>query len=191
MSGSCPRDHLKNTRMTQQDSVFSAFAGAAVLDTTPIAIRSILTRATSDELAWRPGEERWSIAMVLAHLADVEVNGFQSRFRALAADEDPFLPIYDQHALFRQNQTIDPWQSLDSFAEQRERTIDLLRSLPSSIAARRGRHEELAQGISFGELLNEFAFHDLGHIRQIAELYRARAFYPVMGAFRSYYQIHP
>ncbi len=28
--------------------------------------------------------------------------------------------------------------------------------------------------------MNEWAFHDLGHIRQIAELYRAHAFYPLL-----------
>ncbi len=29
----------------------------------------------------------------------------------------------------------------------------------------------------FAQLLNEFAFHDLGHIRQVMELYRSHVFY--------------
>jgi len=174
-----------------QDSVFSSFAGAAVLDTTPTVIRSMLSRVTEEELAWRPNAERWSIAMVLAHLADAETNGFQSRFRAIAAQDEPFLAKYDQHTLFQHQSEFDGWKALENFARERAETIDLLRSLPATVIERRGRHEELAQGISFGELLNGFAFHDLGHVRQIAELYRARAFYPEMGALRGYYQIHP
>ena len=174
-----------------QDSVFSSFAGASVLDTTPTVIRSMLSRVTEEELAWRPNAERWSIAMVLAHLADAETNGFQSRFRAIAAQDEPFLAKYDQHALFQRQSQFDGWKALETFALERAVTIDLLRSLPAAVIERCGRHEELGQGISFGELLNEFAFHDLGHIRQIAELYRAKAFYPEMGAFRGYYQIHP
>ena len=173
------------------ESVLSSFPGAAVLDTTPILIRSLLTRATDEELVWRPEGDRWSIAMVLAHMADVEVNGFQSRFRVLSAVDDPFLPIYDQNTLFQGRAGFDARQALEEFETQRAETIDLLRSLPPAVMERRGRHEELGQGISFGELLNELAFHDLGHIRQIAELYRSRAFYPQMGAFRTYYQIHP
>jgi len=34
--------------------------------------------------------------------------------------------------------------------------------------------------------MNEWAFHDLGHIRQIAELYRTRAFYEKSGPFQRY-----
>jgi hypothetical protein len=44
-----------------------------------------------------------------------------------------------------------------------------------SASARTGVHSELGT-ITLGELLNEWANHDLGHIRQIAELYRARSF---------------
>jgi hypothetical protein len=39
--------------------------------------------------------------------------------------------------------------------------------------------------------MNEWAFHDLGHIRQIAELFRARAFFPVMGPLQAGYVIRP
>jgi hypothetical protein len=51
------------------------------------------------------------------------------------------------------------------------------------VGARTGRHEELGI-LSCSQLLNEFAFHDLGHIRQVAELYRSHAFYPKMGVFQ-------
>jgi hypothetical protein len=58
------------------------------------------------------------------------------------------------------------------------------------VGARTGRHEELGM-LSFNQLLNEFPFHDLGHIRQIAELHRSHAFYPHMGVFQKYYSINP
>jgi hypothetical protein len=41
------------------------------------------------------------------------------------------------------------------------------------------------------EMLNEWANHDLGHIRQIAELYRARAFHPHSGPFMKYSNPQP
>jgi hypothetical protein len=45
--------------------------------------------------------------------------------------------------------------------------------------------------LTFEHLLNEFAFHDMGHVRQILELCRAQAYYPAMGGWQKYYAINP
>ncbi|HZU24042.1 MAG TPA: DinB family protein [Bryobacteraceae bacterium] len=174
-----------------EESVLASFSGRTILETTPAVIGNMIAGATPEQLAWRPDGDRWSIEMVLAHLADVEINGFLSRFHALTGEDDPLLPIYDQHALFGAVHDFDARRDLVAFQRAREQTLEVLRALPTSAMDRRGRHEELRSRISFGELLHELAFHDLGHIRQIAELYRSAAFYPNMGAFRSYYRINP
>ncbi|MBV9303183.1 MAG: DinB family protein [Acidobacteriaceae bacterium] len=59
-----------------------AFSGISILEQTPAILRSLLANATRDDLDWQPSPDRWSISMVLAHLADVEGKGFVSRFRA-------------------------------------------------------------------------------------------------------------
>lgn len=71
-----------------------------VLDQTSATLRTLLANATAEDHDWQPSRERWSINMVLAHLADVEINGFVSRFRAVAREENPILSAYDQLALF-------------------------------------------------------------------------------------------
>ena len=162
----------------------------AVLEQTPAILRGLLAGATSEQMDWRPAADRWSISMVLAHLAEVEVEGFANRFRAMAGQESPLLPYYDQTALFRKGERFDGAERLERFAERRKETLDWLRSLPGEVVERAGRHEELGV-ITFGEMLNEFALHDLGHIRQVAELYRAQAFYPHIGAFQRYYKMNP
>ena len=88
------------------------------------------------------------------------------------------------------NFEFDGRAELATFEQRRGDTLAWLDSLPASVGTGTGRHEELGV-LSCSQLLNEFAFHDLGHIRQVIELYRARAFYPNMGAFQSYYKIHP
>jgi hypothetical protein len=128
--------------------------------------------------------------MVLAHLADVELRGFVSRFRAIAEQDNPFLPSYDQLDQFRSGKKFDGRAELKTFGQRRGDTLTWLDSLPASVGGRTGRHEELGV-LSFNQLLNEFAFHDLGHIRQVMELYRSHAFYPNMGVFQSYYKINP
>ena len=166
------------------------FPGTRVLEQTPVTLRALLAKATTEELDWQPSRERWSISMVLAHLADVEVKGFVSRFRAIAAEENPVLPAYDQLALFRLVTKFAGMAELDKFERQRLDTLAWLASLPPSVGPRTGRHEQLGP-LTFDQLLHEFAFHDLGHIRQIMELYRSHAFFPKMGVFQSYYKINP
>ena len=153
-------------------------------------LRSLVADATQDDLDWQTQPDRWSISMVLAHLADVEVKGFLNRFRDMIEQDRPFLPAYDQLALFTSGKKFDGRAELAQFERLRAETLALLRAMPPEAAAREGRHAELGV-ISIGQLLNEFAFHDLGHIRQVIELYRSHAFYPKMGVFQNYYKINP
>ena len=162
----------------------------SLLEKTPAILETLLRDVPVDILDWKPAPDRWSIAMVLAHMADAEVKGFGQRFHAMTKEQSPFLPFYDQVALFASGEPPNGAEELEKFAERRKETVDWLRSLPDSIADRDGRHEELGR-ITFAELLNELALHDLGHIRQIAEVYRAQVFYPHIGAFQRYYTMHP
>jgi hypothetical protein len=161
-----------------------------ILEQTPGLLRNLLATATQEQLEWRPSAERWSIAMVLAHLADVEVSGFRGRFEAMLGHDQPLLPGYDQLALFRSRADFDPYAEMARFEERRDRTMALLKALPDGAGERRGRHEEFG-AITVAQLLNEFAFHDLGHIRQIIELYRSHVFYPEMGPYQGFYKINP
>jgi hypothetical protein len=171
-------------------TIAATFPGMPILKQTPGTLRALLANATPEDFDWQPARERWSISMVLAHLADVEVKGFVSRFRAIAREENPLLPAYDQLALFRLVTKFDGMAELGKFERQRRETLAWLASLPPSLGLRTARHEKLGP-LTFDQLLHEFAFHDLGHIRQIIELYRSHAFFPKMGVFQSYYKINP
>ena len=170
-------------------TIMRTFPGTRILQQTPDIVRSLLTSATAEDLDWQPSPDRWSINMVLAHLADVELKTM-GRFRAIVDQDNPLLPSYDQLELFRSGKKFDGRAELRTFEQERRDTLAWLDSLPSSVGVRAGRHEELGV-LSFNQLLNEFAFHDLGHIRQVIELYRSHAFYPNMGVFQNYYKISP
>src|SRR5579859_322369 len=128
--------------------------------------------------------------MVLAHLHHVEVDCFRSRFSAMVENDSPPLPAYDQLTLFGSGKRFRGVDELAAFERERNQTLDLLKGLPANALNRTGRHQELGT-ITVAEVLHVFAFHDLGHVRQITELYRAHAFYPKMGGFRKYYEVHP
>lgn len=168
-----------------------ALPGIPVLEQTPIIIEKIVWAATDEQLQWKPAMDRWSISEVLAHLAETEVICFRERIRSMIERDNPPIESYDQNAAYAGgNYSGKGRENLKKFCHERDRSLSFLRYGSASILARKGQHSKLGT-ITVGHLMNEWAFHDLGHIRQIAELYRSRAFYPHSGPFQQFYTIKP
>lgn len=166
--------------------------GLDVLEQTPIILEKLVHLVSEEDLVWKPEPDRWSISEVVAHLADVEVAGFRDRVQQMVERDDAFLAEYDQEAQYAAGKYSagKANEHLKKFCHERDRSLSFLRYLPATAAFRTGHHE-LFGTITVGQLMNEWAFHDLGHVRQIAELFRARAFYPHMGPFQNYYKVRP
>ena len=162
----------------------------SVLEQTPIIIEKILMDAPPGALEWKPATDRWSVAEVLGHLADVEIV-VRERLRRMVEEESPAIAAYDQNAAYAAGKYAGLGKDqLHKFCHERDRTLSWLRYQPAGAARRTATHSELGS-ITVAQLLNEWAFHDLGHIRQIAELYRSKIFYPQMGGFQRYYTVKP
>ena len=166
--------------------------GIGQLETTPEILRLMMEGLSTEDVNWKPGPKRFSIAETLEHLSHVEGHCFRARVERIVEEDTPAIEPYDTDAYFAAGQYSgrDAEDSFDHFEEQRELNLEYLRGLPGSAASRTGRHAELGE-ITVGQLMNEWALHDLGHIRQIAEIIRALKYYPQMGPFRSQYKINP
>jgi hypothetical protein len=161
------------------------------LEKTPFLVETMLRGLPRDVLEWKPAPDRWSISEVLHHLRDIEPV-FADRVRRMVEEDNPPLARYPQPHL-----TDPSFYAKGSAAEHlaaltaaRREIVALLKAVPASAASRVGHHSELGS-ITVSHMLHEWANHDLGHIRQIAELYRARAFYPHSGAFQRYSDPRP
>ena len=62
-----------------------------------------------------------------------------------------------------------------------------LQKLRPSQLKHKGIHQQVGE-ISAEELITEWAFHDLGHLKQILEIKRY-ALYPRMGNMRAFYEL--
>jgi hypothetical protein len=166
--------------------------GLNQLRNTPEILRLILAGISDEEARWKPAADRFSIAEILEHLSHVEGHCFRARVEQAVEQAGPVWEAYDQDALAAAGQYSgrDPEDSFDHFEEQREDNIEFLEGLPDGAGERKAQHAKLGT-ITISELLNEWAFHDLGHIRQIAEIVRALKYYPNMGPFRAQYTIRP
>ena len=173
-------------RTAEPASTLSIQPALLLLEKTPILLETMLRDLPEGLMRWKPAPERWSIAEVLSHLADIE-EVYADRTRRIVTEETPTLPKYDatgtivigDYARGSANEI------LAYFIRTRRSTVILLRSIPADSGEREATHAELGT-ITLHEMLSEWASHDLGHLRQIAELYRARAFHPYAGPFQKY-----
>jgi hypothetical protein len=126
---------------------------------------------------------------VLAHLADVEEFGMRARVAAMIEQDKPTLPSFDQEVrvVELKYNAIDPMPSLASLKLQRRANVKWLRKLRPAQLKRRGIHQTVGE-ISVEELITEWAFHDLGHLKQILEVKRY-ALFPRIGNMRAFYEL--
>lgn len=163
----------------------------SLLGKTPQLLETLLGDLSGELLHWKPKPDRWSISEVLAHLAALE-QVYSDRALRMVAEDSPPLARYDLAGASASGEYArgSAGEHLAHFTRTRRSSLALLTGLPASAASRTGVHSELGT-VTLAELLNEWANHDLGHLRQIAELYRAHAFYPNSGPFMKYSNPQP
>jgi len=161
-----------------------------LLDSTPTILRGLMSELTEEDARWKPAEDRFSVAEVLAHLAHSESNCYRMRLNRFLSEELPEFEPDDAQMYLDLYRDADPEEEFDRFEEQREANVDYLRELPASAGDRRAIHKLYGQ-ITLSNMLYEWAMHDLGHIRQIAELVRARRYLDGAGPMGNAYQLRP
>lgn len=159
---------------------------------TPDVMRALLAAVTPEQAHWKPMPDRFSIAELLEHLSHIEGHMFRNRFDQMVAEDNPEVEPYDQNDQYARGtySNRDAEESMAHWEEQRESNVEFLRGLEPGVLTRTGRHRVFGE-ITLENVLNEWALHDLGHVRQMAELVRARLYYPGLGPFRVEYMLKP
>jgi hypothetical protein len=155
----------------------------ALLEKTPAMLELLLRDVSEDILDWKPAADRWSITEVLAHLLMIE-QLYGDRAKRIVVDDNPLLTKFQppDEAEIRKRSAR---RHLEDFVAARRAHVFFWHSIPANGGSRTGMHPEMGK-ITLFQLLNELANHDLGHLRQIAEIYRGQAFYPHAGPFQRY-----
>jgi uncharacterized damage-inducible protein DinB len=122
------------------------------------------------KLRKRPAPDKWSVAEILAHLADVEiVIGWRMR-SILGAPGTP-VQAYDQNAwvISGHYDKRDPGKSIELQRVVREANLALLKSLAPDQWKQFGQHAERGQE-SIEHIVRMVAGHDINHLNQIERI---------------------
>ncbi len=133
-------------------------------------LQKVTKPLSKKQLARQPAPGKWSIAQILAHLADAELVGGW-RMRSILANNGTSLQPFDQDAWA---ETLgysrrDPKASLDMFRVLREHNLKLLKSVPKNLWENYGMHQERGKE-TISHIVRMFAGHDLNHLGQIEKI---------------------
>jgi DinB superfamily len=137
---------------------------------TPKKIERLLKGVASSKLRKRPAPGKWSVAEILAHLADTElVSGYRIRM-ILGAPGAP-IPAFDQDAwaAAMRYEKRDPRKSLARFSALRENNLALLKTLTPEQWERYGLHAERGKE-TVAHIARLMAGHDINHLAQIERI---------------------
>ena len=138
--------------------------------TTTKKIARLIKGVPTAKLRKRPAPGQWSVAEILAHLADAEiVIGWRMR-SILGAPGTP-VQAYDQNAwvIAGHYEKRDPRKSIELHRVVREANLALLKSLSPDQWQQYGQHAERGQE-SIEHIVRLIAGHDINHIRQIERI---------------------
>lgn len=137
---------------------------------TPKKLERLVAGASAAKLRKRPAPDKWSVAEILAHLADAEiVIGW--RVRSILGS--PGVPIlaFDQDAWAAAGHYAkrNPRESLAHLRAAREANLALYKSLTPEQWKQYGMHSERGQE-SIEHIARMMAGHDVNHMQQIERI---------------------
>jgi uncharacterized damage-inducible protein DinB len=137
-------------------------------------LNKLIKPLSKKELKRRPAANKWSIAEILAHLADAElVVGWRLRL-ILSSDGVP-IQAFDQDSWAKTFTYADQdaQESLRAFKVLRERNLALLKSVPAKLWENHGLHSERGKE-TVTRLVQLYAGHDVNHVRQIEQIAKGK-----------------
>ena len=151
------------SKVAGQDSVKVQAATAKKL-------QRLVKGATTAKLRKRPALEKWSVAEILAHLADAEIVA-SWRLRAILGAPGTAIQAYDQEAWLAAGQygKRDARKSLEQFRVLRHANLALYKSLTPQQWKHHGIHAERGEE-SIERLASMMAGHDINHVEQVAAI---------------------
>jgi uncharacterized damage-inducible protein DinB len=139
----------------------------AVLESTPQTLSRMVAGRREDLLRQQPAPGKWSVAEIVAHLADVEmVIGYRVRY--ILGSPGAAIQAFDQDrwAAVEEYNDIPVSLAVEAHRGLRVLNLRLFRSLSKEQLDWFGMHAERGQE-SIRKIITHLAGHDLNHLRQI------------------------
>jgi DinB superfamily len=137
---------------------------------TAAKLKKFMQGLTAKQLKTRPEPAKWSIAEIIAHLADAEIVA-SWRMRSVIGENGITIQPFDQDAWASafEYRDRDAPSSLELFRVLRENNLRMLREIPRETWDNYGMHLERGKE-TIAHLTRMFAGHDTNHLLQVERI---------------------
>ena len=138
-----------------------------VLSSTPKKIRKLIKGEKKKKLFKKPEPSKWSVAEIIAHLAETElVMGW--RYRSIAEKNEVEIQSFEQDDWAKNSryEQSDVEEMLEMYQVLRKANVKFLKGLPKEKFENFGMHEERGKE-TIAHIMRLEAGHDLNHFMQI------------------------
>jgi uncharacterized damage-inducible protein DinB len=144
-----------------------------VQKTTAESLARLIQGLDKQRLTRRPAPGTWSMAEILAHLADAEVVAAW-RLRLVLGQNGATIQSFDQNVWAEtfNYEHRDSRVSLETFRMLRMSNLLLLESIPEKLWENYGTHQERGKE-TVAHIVSMYAGHDLNHLRQVEAIAKA------------------
>lgn len=131
-------------------------------------LRELLAGTSQEEYLWRSAPEKWNLLEIVCHLYDEEREDFRARTKHCLEIPGQAMPAIDPVGWVKERKYAeqDYNATLAKFLEERERSVEWLRSLKAPNWASAYQHPKMGP-VSAWLILSNWLAHDHLHIRQI------------------------
>ncbi len=159
-----------------------------VLRSTPNVLRALLQQLPDRTAGWHPGAGKWCIKAIVGHLTEEDERDFVGRIRVMLDHDEPRLSVNDQDKVARErHDCVKHLEALlDEFSNVRSCSADFVLTLNEADLYRSGVHPKIDR-IHVSELLQEWIYHDLNHIKQITSNLQ-RFLWGSLGNMQAFYE---
>lgn len=153
------------------------------------AILTSLVRGLPDHAMSTPFDEGWSVRHVVAHILDVDEVIFNDRIQRILGEDRPFIRSIDPLARMGERGLLDREAAdmIGELARRRPDEVTAIQLLSDTQLARAGEHDEAGE-ITVSDLVYQWTYHDLMHLKQAASILQA-PLVTGMGNTRKFYDL--
>ncbi|HKF20349.1 MAG TPA: DinB family protein [Candidatus Angelobacter sp.] len=137
-------------------------------------LATLIKGKNKKQLTQRPAPGKWSVAEILAHLADAEIV-LSWRLRQTLSSNGVAIQAFDQDVWANTFDYAhqDSRQSLEKYTVLREGNLDLLKRIPKPLWDNYGVHQERGNE-SVAHIVRMVAGHDLNHLGQVERILKGK-----------------
>lgn len=140
----------------------------------PRKLAVLIKGKNKKQLTKRPAPGKWSVAEIMAHLADAEVV-LSWRLRQILSGSGVSIQPFDQDiwATTFDYARHDTKQSLERYRVLRESNLALLKTVPKQLWDNYGVHQERGNE-SVAHIVRMTAGHDVNHLQQVENILKRK-----------------